>query len=394
VFWPSFGQLDTQEFDVHIERPFWFDEVKHRVEFTHDVVWARGVLDGFSDPDMAYEHDLKVEGIGGMIGTRPFCASLPWTGWNDVFYAYRGGGVEWNSNVPDDAWPYFDTDVSDECGIEDLSIGIVRPERLDDELEPRQATAYFFTVEAARGKPETGDFALSAQRLSREHDLVCVIIGHQNCTGLTGGGDGGFILRTAGELIPGITLPTCFAWHWPPDGNLQANEQAFRCTGDADGDGWDDSVDCAPFDPTINPGAVEIPNDGIDQDCDGEDLVVGTGVIQTTLIWDNDNDLDLHMIEPNGNRIWYANPGPSSTGGLLDRDDNVFVCGIDPTPGGVENLYWPDDASPDAGEYRVLVEIYASCGSAANWTLQVRVDGELVLEESGNTQAEFSFSYP
>jgi hypothetical protein len=83
------------------------DETKHRVLFTHDVVWSDGVLDGFSDPNKAYEHDLKVYGNGGIVGTRPLCFSLPWTGWNDVFYAYREDGVLWSTNMPDDAWPYF-----------------------------------------------------------------------------------------------------------------------------------------------------------------------------------------------------------------------------------------------------------------------------------------------
>jgi len=42
---------------------------------------------------------------------------------------------------------------------------------------------------------------------------------------------------------------------------------------DNDTDGFDASIDCDDSDPLSYPGALEIPNDGIDQDCDGLDLL-------------------------------------------------------------------------------------------------------------------------
>lgn len=41
---------------------------------------------------------------------------------------------------------------------------------------------------------------------------------------------------------------------------------------DDDEDGAADHLDCAPLDPAIHPGVIEVANDGVDQDCDGADL--------------------------------------------------------------------------------------------------------------------------
>lgn len=41
--------------------------------------------------------------------------------------------------------------------------------------------------------------------------------------------------------------------------------------GDRDYDGFVGGDDCAPDDPLVYPGAPDVPGDGIDSDCDGED---------------------------------------------------------------------------------------------------------------------------
>lgn len=106
---------------------------------------------------------------------------------------------------------------------------------------------------------------------------------------------------------------------------------------------------------------------------------VGTGKLQFSLSWDANVDLDLHVTEPNGNEIFWANEGPSTTGGTLDIDD---LNGPEPSfgrqpgdPEGVENIFWENSAP--TGTYAVRVN-YFSGSLAANFVVTVSADGQIL----------------
>lgn len=106
---------------------------------------------------------------------------------------------------------------------------------------------------------------------------------------------------------------------------------------------------------------------------------LGTGDVQVTLQWDNGADLDLMVMEPNQELIYYSSRH-SATGGQLDVDSN-YPCGQN--PGSVENIFWPTGEAPE-GSYTVMIEEASDCGAGPpNWTLTVRVDGRTILTQSG-----------
>ena len=100
---------------------------------------------------------------------------------------------------------------------------------------------------------------------------------------------------------------------------------------------------------------------------------LGRGDVKVTLRWFTKDDLDLHVVDPQGHEIFYNNP-TSPSGGELDVDSNAGCNQVTSTP--VENIYWPAGGAPN-GSYAVSVVYYANCGSASavSYEVTISVDG-------------------
>ncbi|MBM4282586.1 MAG: hypothetical protein FJ137_18145 [Deltaproteobacteria bacterium] len=118
------------------------------------------------------------------------------------------------------------------------------------------------------------------------------------------------------------------------------------------------------------------------------------GPLVVTLGWDNDADLDLHVLLPDGVEVWsgnvnsYERPGPgepadpptaSRDGAVLDVDSNAN-CVADGRR--LENVVWPIE--PAAGRYVVRVASSSLCGEAsAQWWVSVRRGDEPIAAVRG-----------
>jgi hypothetical protein len=119
-----------------------------------------------------------------------------------------------------------------------------------------------------------------------------------------------------------------------------------------------------------------------DEDCPQgqvciEGQCVGSGDVRVTLTWGDLNDLDLHVIDPSGEEIYYAHR-ESASGGTLDIDANPDCYNPTYTP--VENIFWPSGTAP-FGTYTVKVNYYAHCDAprSPQFVVETLVDGTSTL---------------
>jgi len=92
------------------------------------------------------------------------------------------------------------------------------------------------------------------------------------------------------------------------------------------------------------------------------------GEVEIGLIWHNRNDLDLHVLDPRGERIYFGSR-LSQTGGELDVDRNAG-CGS-PTDSPVEHVVWAREAPH--GSYKVGVHHYSNCGVSDPTPFEVEI---------------------
>ena len=106
---------------------------------------------------------------------------------------------------------------------------------------------------------------------------------------------------------------------------------------------------------------------------------VGTGDVQVNVSWDVDSDVDLHVVDPSGEEIYYASR-TSASGGQLDLDSNAG-CSLDHKR--AENITWPVGKAP-SGMYRVLVDYWDACSQAqTKYVVTINVKGHSPQTFSG-----------
>ncbi len=127
------------------------------------------------------------------------------------------------------------------------------------------------------------------------------------------------------------------------------------------------------------------------------------GRLVIALAWDNQADLDLHVVLPSGvelfkrNRTEYQRPPPSAgpvppnaptDGGILDRDSNAMCV---PDGQRAENAVWTE--APPAGRYVVRVDTFSLCGApSAHWRVEALLDGKRIGAAQG-TSTEIDTRY-
>jgi hypothetical protein len=123
-----------------------------------------------------------------------------------------------------------------------------------------------------------------------------------------------------------------------------------------------------------------------------------TGRLQVSLAWDDENDLDLSIVCPGGERLSYRTR-TGCGGGTLDVDANGANPSTPPTKTPVENIVWQDN--PPSGRYQVFVDFYSRrVADRSPFRLTVNIPGQPekriddAIGEGEHSKAMYEFTIP
>ena len=161
----------------------------------------------------------------------------------------------------------------------------------------------------------------------------------------------------------------------------------------------------ARFSVACTPSGEDVCFDAIDNDCDGlYDVGCGyqSGALQWTLAWKTGDDLDLHVVGPDGVEVFFAHRKGGSSGLMLDVDC-LGQFGSNCLAGNVENIFTPREKKPAEGTYRGWVVVYQTArddsdpGRVISAMLGGRVAGKtfrmpLTLAAQRSVRVSFAFA--
>ncbi len=134
---------------------------------------------------------------------------------------------------------------------------------------------------------------------------------------------------------------------------------------------------CPPERPPTQQAAVPPPSQDTER---AQQQGAQGGKLQVILAWDDRNDLDLHVVCPDGLDINFIRR--RACGGTLDVDANGDMHHLTPTP--VENVFFTE---PQPGRYRVVVDPYGMRErSASAFRVTIRRDGQPDQVVTGTAQ--------
>lgn len=106
-------------------------------------------------------------------------------------------------------------------------------------------------------------------------------------------------------------------------------------------------------------------------------LQVGSGDIQISASWTDSADVDLHVIDPSGEEIYFGHKNAAS-GGTLDLDANAACSPNESAPRvfySNENVVWPLGMAPN-GTYKVILDYWSDCAVAqTDWVVTIQRQG-------------------